>query len=466
MAGGCRPKVRQFISHRKLERHVIFRSLLIPIAAIALPYSPCAYAKDEAPPSQSVTLSPTELFALADRARDAGDFNGAEVAYRALAGNPDIELRPEARFRLGLMLADRLGNPREAAVFFREILDEKPNAARVRFELARMHVMLGNSNAAEREFRAVGATAALPPEVERLVRFYANALSAFKPFGGSIELALAPDTNVNRATRSDTLGTVVGDLTLDEDARARSGVGVELRGQVYSRVKVGASANLLLRVSAGGSFYRAHEFHDYALSVLAGPEFVLGQDRITLSLGPAWRWYGTDPFSMTLGGSVTWQHPIGKRAQLRLDGGYGRITNRRNRFQDADQYTLSAQLDRAFSARAGGGAQLFANREAAREPGFSTTSGGVNLHAYREMGRTTAVVAVGFSHLRADQRLFLFPRPRIENRVTTSLAGTFRSLRVGSFAPFVRLRWELNRSTIELYDYSRASGEFGITSAF
>jgi tetratricopeptide (TPR) repeat protein len=224
MAGGCRPKVRQFISHRKLERHVIFRSLLIPIAAIALPYSPCAYAKDEAPPSQSVTLSPTELFALADRARDAGDFNGAEVAYRALAGNPDIELRTEARFRLGLMLADRLGNPREAAVFFREILDEKPNAARVRFELARMHVMLGNSNAAEREFRAVGATAALPPEVERLVRFYANALSAFKPFGGSIELALAPDTNVNRATRSDTLGTVVGDLTLDEDARARSGV--------------------------------------------------------------------------------------------------------------------------------------------------------------------------------------------------------------------------------------------------
>jgi len=403
---------------------------------------------------------------MADRARDAGDFAVAETAYRALAENPDIELRTEARFRLGLMLADRMGKPREAAVVFRQILDEKPKAARVRLELARMQVMLGNVGAAEREFRAVEATTTLPPDVERMVRFYANALSARKPFGGSVEIALAPDSNVNRATRSDTLGTVIGDFTLDDDARARSGVGLNLRGQAYVRVPASNAMDLLARVSAGGSFYGAHEFDDYALSLQAGPEFTMGKDRITLEVGPGWRWYGTDPYSLTLGGSASWQHPLGRRAQVRIEGGYARVDNRRNDLQGADNFSLSAALDRAFSARSGGGLQLFANREAARDPGYSTASGGVSLYAFRELGRTTAVFSAGYSHLESDQRLFLYPRRRIENRFTASIAGTFRSLRIGSFAPLARLRWERNKSTIEIYDYNRISGELGLTSAF
>ncbi|MBV1691744.1 DUF560 domain-containing protein [Novosphingobium sp. G106] len=440
-------------------------------AVAALLLAPGAQAADAPPasrpaPSQSVTLSPAQLFELADRARDAGDFAVAETAYRALAENPDIELRSEARFRLGLMLADRMGKYRDAAVIFRQILDEKPKAARVRLELARMQVLMGNAGAAEREFRAVEATTTLPPDVERMVRFYANAMGARKPFGGSIEVALAPDSNVNRATRSDTLGTVIGDFTLDDNAKARSGVGLDLRGQAYVRLPASNAMDLLARVGGSGSFYRAHEFDDYALSLQAGPEFTVGRDTIALSAGPAWRWYGTDPYTLALGGSASWQHPYGKRAEIRVEGGYTYVDNRRNDLQDADNFSLSAQLDRAFTARAGGGLQLYANREAARDPGYSTTSGGVSLYAFRELGRTTAVVSAGYSHLEADDRLFLYPKRRIEDRFTASLAGTFRSLRIRSFAPFARLRWERNKSTIEIYDYNRISGEFGLTSAF
>lgn len=52
---------------------------------------------------QSVTFSASELFAFADKARDAGGFATAETAYRALAESPDRQLRAEARFRLALM---------------------------------------------------------------------------------------------------------------------------------------------------------------------------------------------------------------------------------------------------------------------------------------------------------------------------------------------------------------------------
>ena len=106
---------------------------------------PVAESAADAP----VRLSPTQLFAFADAARDAGDFTTAETAYRALAGDPDIELRSEARFRLALMLADRMGRVRDAAVELRRILDDRPDAARVRLELARMDAMLGRIGGAD-----------------------------------------------------------------------------------------------------------------------------------------------------------------------------------------------------------------------------------------------------------------------------------------------------------------------------
>jgi hypothetical protein len=437
---------------------------LLPAACAVLLLAPCARAADGAP-SQSVTLSPAELFAFADKMRDAGDFAAAENAYRALARNPDIELRTEARFRLALMLADRMGKPREAAVELRLILDEKPRAARVRIELARMQALLGNVGAAEHELRAAEA-AGLPPDVERMVRFYANALSAQKRLGGSLELAIAPDNNINRATRSDTLGTVIGDFTLNKNAKAQSGIGIDVRGQAYWRAPLGHATDLLVRISGSGDFYRVYQFDDWILSLQAGPEFTSGRDRITLSAGPVWRWYGTDPYTVAFGGTAVWQHPVGKRAQLRVQGAYARLDNRLDDFQDANDFSLTASFDRAFTARAGGGLQVYANREAARDPGYATTGGGLAGYAYRELGHTTVVASLGYGHLEADERLFLYPNRRIDNRFTASIAATFRSLRIGSFAPLAKLSWERNKSTIEIYDYNRISGEFGITSAF
>lgn len=414
---------------------------------------------------QPVQVSAEQLFVIADQARSARDFATAETAYRALATNPDIELRTEARFRLGLMLADDMGKHREAAVLFREILDEKPGAARVRVELARMQVVLGDLRSAERELRSAQA-AGLPPEVEQQIRFYAAALSARKPFGGSVSIALAPDSNINRATRSDTLGTIIGDFTLDEDAQARSGLGLALRGQAYFRTGIDKHSQLLVRASTYASLYRAKQFDDIALSIQAGPEYVSGKDRINISGEATWRWYGLDPYSFSAGVGTTWQHPMGNKAQLRLDGRIADVNNRRNRLQDATNILLSASYDRAFSARFGGGVQLNGAREAARDSGYSTASGGVTAYVFRELGQTTLTASAGYSRLEADRRLLLYPKRRIDDRFSGSIGANFRFLKIGSFAPTVRFSWERNKSAVEIWDYSRISAEFGITSAF
>lgn len=447
--------------------HMVRKSVLL-LTAWATLSSVVATAQDNiatASSAPSVTLTPSQLFDFADAARDAGDFATAESAYRALATNPDIDIRTEARFRHALMLSDRQQRYRDAAVLLRRILDEKPDASRVRIELARMQAQMGQLGAAERELRAAAASG-LPPEVEQLVRFYAGALSAQKPVGANVEVAVAPDTNINRATRADTLDTVLGDFTLNDDAKARSGIGLALRGQAFARVGIERRATLLARVAGAADLYRQSQFNNMAISLQAGPEYSSGRDRIALIAGPGWRWFGQQPFSFSVSGSASWLHPMGQRTQLRADGGLGWTRNRFNDLQSGTNVNLSLGVDRAISPRFGGGAQIGINRDGANDPGFATTTGSVGAYAFREIGQTTAVASVGYSHLDSDARLLLYPKRRIDNRLSAGLSGTFRALRLGTLAPYARVQWERNFSTVAIFDYNRVSGQLGLTAAF
>lgn len=451
---------------------MLFESLSLAVSPLTTEQSAVVSRKEQAQVEQSrtnspspVSLSPAELFAFAETAVLDGDYDSAQSAYQALAKNPDLEIRTEARFRLAMMLADKQQRYDQAAVLFRAILDEKPDAARVRIELARMQLLLGNLRSAEREFRAAQASG-LPPQVEQLVRFYAQSLSATKSFGFNVELAVAPDSNINRATNSDTLGTIIGDFNLSDDARANSGVGLTARGQAFAKTGIDKHADLLVRISASGDFYRKSAFDDYSVVVQAGPTYRSGRDRITFSALAGWRWFGQSPFSFTYGGNAEWDHPLGERAKLSVNAA---LTHRDDRFSDtrsADNFALSARIDRALSARFGVGLRLSAQRDAANDPGFSTVSGGIGALAFRELGETTTVLNLSYSHLEADKRLNLFPSRRIDDRYSASLAGTFRALRVGRFAPLLRVSYERNKSSVEINDFRRFAGEVGVTAAF
>lgn len=328
----------------------------------------------------------------------------------------------------------------------------------------------------------VSAPEGLPPEVERLVRFYASALSAEQPAGGSIELALGPDSNINRVTRADALGggpsatlgpgmttgayapTAPG-MPMDDFHRPHAGTGLVGRGQAWLRRQLDNEADLLVQLSGNGSFYKDDRFDDYALAAQAGPEWLVGRDRLAVLAGPAWRWYGTRPYSRSLGALVSWQHPV-RRGQLRVEGGVARVDNRLDPAQDAWTLTAAATFDRRLSARSGAGLQLQTVREIAREPGYSTVTLAASAYAFRALGRTTVAAMLAYAHLEADHRLIFDFARRVDDRVEASLAATFRALSIGPLAPFARVRWERNRSRLDLYDFRRTAGEVGLTASF
>ncbi len=298
------------------------------------------------------------------------------------------------------------------------------------------------------------------------VRQFSDALHSNRRLGGSIELALAPDSNINRATASETLDTVIAPLTLSKDARQQSGLGLQGGAQAFARLSLTPDLDLTPRISGSADIYRSHEFDDISGSAMMGLEWRLGRDRINPSAGETWRWYGGSLYAETPTASVDWIHPIGARAQLeaQVTGGWSRY--RINALQDGLLFGASLAYERALNARTGASLTLDVARQGAKDPGYATWSGGASALVWRELGRTTLFASAGLHRLQGDERLFLFPERRLEWLYQAGGGATFRRFTWRGFAPVLRLKYERNQSTVELYDYSRVVTSFGITGAF
>lgn len=404
------------------------------------------------------------MFALADQARLRGDPAMAATIYRAMFADASPDIRLEARFRLA-MLESKRGNLAQAAVLLRQIVDARPNAAPARLELAGILNQMGDREGAWRQLRAARALG-LPPAVARIIDRFSQALRAQRPFGASLEIALAPDSNINRATRSDTLGTVLGDFEISEEGKARSGTGLSVTGQAYRRLPLGGDASLLMRVTGFANLYREKRFNDIAVDAAAGPELNLGRNRLQLEVGATQRWFGQKPFMRSARLAGTFTRPLGGQTLLRISGSASLVDNQMNDLQDGKSYSGQLGVEHALSPVAGVTAAVGVDRQSLRDPGYATMGWRGSLSGWRDLGKVTLTAGVDMGRLRADERLVLFPRKRSDRYARLSLGATFRQLQWSGFAPVARLSIERNRSTIAFYDYRRTRTEIGFVRAF
>ncbi len=409
-------------------------------------------------------LDAVQLFDLANDCVVEGRFADALILYDALASNPDLEIRTEARFRKGQLLAN-LGRTREAATTYRRLLDEKPNAAGVRLELAALLEKLGDEPGARRELRQA-QSANLPPDVAAQVAQFARSLRSPERIGASIDVSLAPDTNVNRATQSRTLDTVIAPLDLSADARAKSGTGLKLFGQGFAKIALADRLDFVLRASALSSLYRSSEFNDVSLSLLGGIEWRLPRDRLTGALNVTRRWYGGQTYSDSRSVSIDWQHPLGTISQLNVTASVGRVRFPINNLQNGMLEESSIIVERALGARSGVAIGLSAVRQDAADPSYAYFALGPTAYGWREIGRTTVFLTTTSRRLIADARNFLFLDKRREWLVTYRAGATLRQISLAGLSPVFRVGLERNRSTIAIYDYRRTFAEVGLTRNF
>ena len=406
-----------------------------------------------------VRFTPRELLARAETLVRARRFAEAEQLIQALSQAP--ETRFQSRFLAGYVAAEQ-GQFERAASVFKGILADDPHQTRVRLELARAMVGLGQTGSAEKQFRIAEADGELPPDVARAIRGFREVIRSRRAWRFDVDFGIAPDSNINNATGNDTVTVLFGDtslpIQLDSRAKARSGTGQTGSVSAGLRLPLSDTVAALVDVDTNGTNYSGKAYDDYLVQFAAGPEFRLSPDAsVSAEAVGAQRWFGGRPASRQVGVKSGAQLAFGglRRigAQLDIRHTDALFDRQYSGWQGGFFLTGEQAVAKTFVASLGG----FVRRDELRAAAYSNTEVGATVGFGGELPLGISFGASGsVSRATYDAPIAMFANdPRRDWRYSARLTLGNRKVRVFGFSPQASVSWARNDSSIAYYATDR-----------
>ena len=451
------------------------RTLYLRFVAVALFAAATPVAAQVAPETCSagsceVRLTPAQLLQHVSALVHERRFAEARPLVDALAMSPAVAM--EAHFLSGY-IAVETGDLPQAIAQFRTALVDHPEQTRIRLELARAMMLHGDVGAADYHFRLAQQDRTLTPQVQATIRTARGILRDRRPWHFSTDFGFAPDSNINNGSSAQSVDVVLGNqvlpLELDEQARARSGVGQTGSLSAGYRFTFGNRAGLLVDADAQGVNYKGKTNDDYTAQLAVGPELRIG-DTLSLSgQGVALqRWYGGKRAATQFGMRLAAQKTLddGQRVGLTFDARH----TASGFASDYSGWSLSAYAtyERVVARSLIASASVFARTDrlnaapySSREVGLSVSLGGelpmgINAGLTGNVSRAAydAPITLLSSVARGDWRYGM-----------RAYAG-LRSLRVFGFSPSASYSYTRNVSSLALYRSSRSRFAFSLARYF
>lgn len=415
-------------------------------------------------------LTGPQLLALAERLISDKKYEEARPLVAALRAAPDMGV--PYNFLEG-MIAIETGDPKTAEAHFRTILHDDPKQTRVRLELARALMAQGDRIGAEYHLRLAQDADDLPPDIARAITQARRVLRSKRDLQFGFDFGLAPDTNINSATNAETVdvnfGPVTLPLTLDEQARARSGTGVTANLFGSLRLPSSERMSFVIDLDAAMINYKGKDADDYSVQLAAGPELRIGQlTTLTLQGVGLYRWYAGKVAARQAGGKATLQHDLSRsqRMGLQFDTRYSSsdFGDAYNGWQVGLVGTYDHVIDKSFIASA----SVFARREFMKVKSNANSTVGVNLGIGGELPLgINAGVSGGVSYSRYDEPLYFFSSERREDwRWQARAYVGMRKIRVLGFSPSAEYRYASVDTNYLLYRNERHRVNFKLARYF
>ena len=448
-----------------------FRLLLTASAAtFAAPLNAEPLAGSCADAGCELRLTGKQMLAHASMLVQARRFDEARPIVDALSMAPNMAM--ETHYLAGYMAVET-GDLDTAIKRFRASLAVDPKQTRVRLELARALMMKGRDGGASYHFRLAAQDAALTPEIRATIQQQRGILRDRKPWHLSTEFGLAPDSNINSGSSAETVDLVIGNqtipLTLDANARARSGVGQTGSVSAGYRFQLRERVGLLIDAAGQGINYEGTEVDDYSVQLAAGPEFRPdGATSISVQAVGLQRWYGGERAVTQAGARVAFQKTLNDthRFGITVDARHSD-----SGFQPGySGWNLAAYAtyERVIARSLIASASLFARSDRLNEAAFSSDEFGLTLGVGGELPRgINAGVTGTVSRATFGAPMAAFSAdPRGDWRLSGRMYAGLRSLRLLGFSPSISYTYTMNASSLSLYDSERSRFAFALARYF
>ena len=409
-----------------------------------------------------------EAEALIKAARTAvskGELDDAEFLLEGVKpGEGDID---DLDFLHG-SIALRRGDWQAAITRFRAMLARNPNLPRVRLDLALAYFQAGEDRRAAYHFRLALGDKDLPPVVRARSLALLDRIRRRKSWSVSGSLALAPDTNINQATSAREVALFGAPGRLSDDARQTSGVGVS--ANILGGYEWRLAEALRFRALAGlrtRTYHDTSQFNEQFVSLRAGPRFLFSKFDLRPELTARVRLLGNDTYSRSAGFELSGNWLIAPTWRLSAAVGGEQIAYE-TFLGDGHLYSGQLGLAHALGKATLLQADTVFRREIVERDAYSWREYIVGVSASRELP-WGFVLAGGPSYRwrKYGAPLPIFgPNARQDQTLAGWIKITNRYVDLFGFMPEITIRHERRDSNLDLYDYRRTAGEFGIVASF
>lgn len=420
----------------------------------------------------------TELSALIENHRYSEAYQYAQDHRSEWEGDGEFD------FNYGVAAA-QIGHYNEAIFPFERLLEEYPNNARFRLELARCHYFLNNLTVAETEFKRIAAQN--PPDgvqkhIDRFLSRIAEQRQQVSPsWHGGIDVAAGYDSNINAATDLDAVQATfyLGDtslsglLSLNEEQKAKESAYGQVQGYVLHQRPITKRSNIDISLSGSYKDNTENDDYDLANTALSGG-FRMIRGAHNLRFGGVYRqyWLAGEDLQTQILGNTRWQWLFAPKWKTGIHIEAGHQDNSQNDALDFLQWQSKFNLSRSSE----GFSQNFqlsvgADEASKDENKFQGRSYiGLGYQARQALSESSQLYALLNYRDSQYQDEFdglhpFYANEKREDQLTQLILGWNYAFNKNIGAK-VQLNHSQNDSNLELYEYDRTQIEAGANFRF
>jgi len=402
--------------------------------------------------------------ALTDRAAALLNRGDAKSAYELLLPlEPQRAGDPQYDYLLGIAALDA-GDPERAVFALERVLALQPDNAPARAEIARAYYVMGEREAARREFEAVRRYA-IPEEAKATVDRFLSAIAAAEGtrIDGFIELGAGYDSNVSSALATSTIAIPAfggAAFALDPSLTERGDQFFSVAGGLAFTRKLSQPWSLVGGIAA---YLRintdATRFNTDTVDGNIGLRYARGLDAFTLGAQAQYYAVDTARYREAAGVIAQWQHAFNERTQASLFGQHVQLRYESQPVRDADRSILGVAYAQAFSGTYSPAifGSIYGGQEEALDPAspyLGHTPLGVRAGGQLRLGGGWLAFGSASYERRkygGVEPLFLVER---EDTQVDALLGLSYLLRPGATV-LAQVAYTDNRSNVPLNDFDR-----------